>query len=116
MKFQIDFNSARQYIWRLLASNGRILATAGESYVHKHDCVHGINLVKGTTSVTQYETYQDSANHWRWRLVATNGQIIAVSSESYWNRSDCEHAVRLVVSTNAATPVEDLTLSRAANW
>ena len=40
-----------------------------------------------------------------------NGQIIAVSSESYGNREDCVNGAQLSVSTNAATPVVDLTLS-----
>lgn len=117
MRFEIDRNSAGQYIWRLVASNGRIIATAGESYVNKADCIHGINLVKGTTSVTQYTFYQDTQRQWRWRLDATNGQIIAVSSEAYHNRQDCEHSAQLAVSTNAATPVVDRTLAAtAARW
>jgi len=111
MKFEIDKNSAGQYIWRLKASNGKIIATAGESYVRKADAEHGINLVKGTTSITQYTLYQDTANQWRWKLVATNGQIIAVSSEGYWNKSDCEASAQLAVSTNASTPVYDLTVA-----
>lgn len=114
MKFQIFMNSVRQYAWRLLASNGRIIATAGESYVGKSDCQHGINLVKGTTSSTQYEVYAGIDRLWRWRLVATNGQIIAISSESYHNKSDAENGVAIAVSTNANTPVEDLSLAGAA--
>ena len=114
MKFQIDKNSAGQFIWRLLAANGKIIATAGESYVRKEDCVHGINLVKGTTSLSQYEIYHDTEKLWRWRLVATNGQIIAISSESYLNRSGAEAGAQLAVSTNEKTPVEDLTVAAAA--
>ncbi len=109
MKFQIDTNSAGQFIWRVLAGNFKVIATAGESYVRKENCVHGINLVKGTTSASQYEVYLDQSRLWRWRLVATNGQIIAVSSESYVSRTDAEHGVSLVISTSASTPVEDLT-------
>jgi uncharacterized protein YegP (UPF0339 family) len=116
MKFEIDKNSAGQFIWRLKAVNGKILATAGESYVRKNDAEHGINLVKGTPSLSQYTFYQDASRQWRWRLDATNGQVIAVSSESYWNRSDCEAAANLAVSTNASTPVVDLTAATAARW
>jgi uncharacterized protein YegP (UPF0339 family) len=110
MHFEIDFNARRQYIWRFKADNGKIIATAGESYVHKLDCEHGINLVKGTTSVSQYDVYQDGTGQWRFRLVANNGQIIAVSSESYWNRTDCVHAAQLLVNTNGSTLVIDLTV------
>lgn len=114
MKFQIDRNTAGQFIWRLLAANYKTIATAGESYVHKQDCIHGINLVKGTTSISQYQFYQDTARLWRWRLVATNNQIIAVSSESYFNRQDAENGAALAVSTSSSTPVEDLTVPAPA--
>ena len=41
---------------------------------------------------------------WRWRLRAANHEIIA-SGESYWNESDCDHAIALVKGTNGITPV-----------
>ena len=34
----------------------------------------------------KFYLYKDQSNYWRWRLVATNGKIIAESSESYWNK------------------------------
>ena len=114
MKFQIDFNAMRQYIWRLIAANGRIIATAGESYVQKENCLHGIRLVMGTTSTSQYSFYQDNQRQWRWRLVASNGQIIAASSEAYHNQADCVHAAERAVSTNQFTPIEDVTVRQAA--
>lgn len=116
MKFQIFLTTQAQHMWRLLAANGLTIATSGESYVQKHDCLHGIGLVMGTTSVSQYTLYQDTAGEWRWRLVATNGQIIAVSSEAYHNYADCVHSAQLAVSTNTNTPVEDLTLRQAAGF
>jgi hypothetical protein len=116
MHFEIDHNALRQYVWRLKAANGYIIATAGESYVAKADAIHGINLVKGTTSLSQYHFYQDVQRLWRWRLVATNGQIIAVSSESYHHRADCENGARLAIATNSSTPVHDLTLKKASSW
>jgi uncharacterized protein YegP (UPF0339 family) len=33
--------------------------------------------------------YKDKRGEWRWRAVASNGRILAVSSESYKNRPDC---------------------------
>lgn len=41
---------------------------------------------------------------WRWRLVADNGKTVA-SGEAYVNKSDCLHAISLLQSTNALTPV-----------
>ena len=112
MKFQILQYSNGQYYWRLVAANGRIIATSGESYVRKTDCVNGINIVKASV-LSEYEVYQDSQNLLRWRLRANNGQIVAISSESYTNRQDAVSSAALAASTNGSTPVEDLTVSQA---
>lgn len=50
-----------------------------------------------------FEKYQ-SSGQWRWRLKAANHEIIA-SGESYVNERDCDHAIDLVKSTTASTPV-----------
>ena len=43
-----------------------------------------------------YYLYKDVANLWRWTYYASNGKIIAVSSESYINRSDCIRGIDIV--------------------
>lgn len=35
------------------------------------------------------EIYKDAAGKWRWRKVASNGRIVASSSQGYVNKSDC---------------------------
>lgn len=55
----------------------------------------------------RFEIYRSGAE-FRWRLVAANGEIIA-HGESYKNKADCQRAIDLVKSTNAGTPVKDLT-------
>ena len=52
-----------------------------------------------------FEIYQDRALQWRWRLKAANHEIIA-QGEGYHNRSDCEHAVKLVKQSSNA-PVRE---------
>jgi uncharacterized protein YegP (UPF0339 family) len=32
---------------------------------------------------------------WRWRIKANNGKIIASSSESFWNKTDCERNAQI---------------------
>lgn len=48
MKFEVYTDKSGQYRWRLKAANGQIIATSGEGYVRKADCLHGIELVKGS--------------------------------------------------------------------
>lgn len=44
---------------------------------------------------------------WRWRFVAGNGRIIAMSSESYINREDCIDSIYLVRNPDAPVNIED---------
>lgn len=46
LTFSIYQDTQRQYRWRLKASNGRIIADSGESYINRSDCQHAINLIK----------------------------------------------------------------------
>jgi uncharacterized protein YegP (UPF0339 family) len=45
---------------------------------------------------SHYEMYRDNQSLWRWHYFASNGKIIAVSSESYHHKSDCEYAINLM--------------------
>ncbi len=49
-----------------------------------------------TVTYPCYIERKDSKGEWRWVYYARNGEEIAVSSEGYKNRSDCEHAIGLV--------------------
>lgn len=44
----------------------------------------------------QFEVYKDNAGEWRWRFRASNGKIIADSSEGYKNQQDCLYGRDLV--------------------
>jgi uncharacterized protein YegP (UPF0339 family) len=46
MQFVIYKDSAGQYRWRYVASNGKTIADSGEGYYNKADCQAGIDLVK----------------------------------------------------------------------
>jgi uncharacterized protein YegP (UPF0339 family) len=42
---------------------------------------------------------------WRWRLVASNGRIISVSSEAYVAEADCDRSIELNKSSHSAPVV-----------
>ena len=54
----------------------------------------------------KYVIYRDSQNLWRWTFYAANGRAIAVSSESYYNKSDCLNGIALVKGSSHA-PVHE---------
>jgi len=50
-------------------------------------------------------TIYKRGKEWRWRLIASNGEIIA-HGESYKRRKDCFGVIDLVKSLNDSTPVD----------
>lgn len=54
-KFQIFKDQAGEYRWRLRADNNEPIADYCEGYIHKSDCLHGIELVKNLTPDAQIE-------------------------------------------------------------
>lgn len=49
--------------------------------------------MEDNTNHARVEFYLDKAGQWRWRRIARNGNILAVSSESYHNEDDAQAAM-----------------------
>jgi uncharacterized protein YegP (UPF0339 family) len=48
--------------------------------------------------------YKDNQGKWRWKYDASNYETIAVSSESYNRRADCERGIEIMkASANTET-------------
>ena len=47
-----------------------------------------------------YDKYRTDG--WRWRLVASNGRIISVSSEAYVDEDDCDRSNKINKASSAA--------------
>ena len=98
--FELYEDSAGEWRWRLTSGND-IIADSGEGYSSKSAARDAIGRVKEdgpTASVLEYgtphfEVYEDSAGEWRWRMVASNGRIVADGGEGYSSRSAVRRAV-----------------------
>ncbi|MFC6731131.1 MULTISPECIES: HVO_2922 family protein [unclassified Haladaptatus] len=55
-----------------------------------------------------FEVFQDNADQWRWRLVASNGNIIADSGEGYQTKQGVERGIESVKKNAASATVEFL--------
>lgn len=94
----------------LKAGNGEVIATS-EVYTTLDACRNGVNSVKKNAAVAnienqtvegfetaknpKFEIYTDKAGEFRFRLKATNGQIIAVS-EGYKAMASCQNGIASV--------------------
>ena len=94
----------------LKATNGQVIANS-EVYNSEAACLKGIESVKKNAPAAavenqtvedyaeekhpKFEIYQDKAGEYRFRLKATNGQIIA-TGEGYKTLASCENGVESV--------------------
>lgn len=94
----------------LKAGNGEVIATS-EVYTTERACKNGIESVKKNAPIAEvedhtaeeiekvkhpkFEMYQDKSGGYRFRLKATNGEIIAVS-ESYVAKASCKNGIESV--------------------
>lgn len=107
-KFVIK-ETATGFKFDLKASNGETIITS-EVYNSKDACLNGVNSVKkncvgGVEDQTvtpvvevkhpKFEMYKDKAGEYRFRMKASNGEIIAVS-EGYKAKASCENGIESV--------------------
>ena len=56
MYYWVYPDTAGFWRWRFYAANSRILADSGEGYVNKQDCLHGIDLIRGSNNHPVFES------------------------------------------------------------
>ena len=104
--------------FNLKAGNGEIIAVS-EIYTSEKACMNGIESVKvcsagqiedqtvegfAEAKHPKFEVYTDKAGEFRFRLKATNGQIIAVS-EGYKAKASCENGIASVKKNAVDAPI-----------
>ena len=105
--------------FNLKAGNGEIIATS-EVYNSDASCKNGIESVRRNAPIAsvenqtvegykvekhpKFEVYTDKAGEFRFRLKATNGQIIAVS-EGYKALASCMNGIESVKKNAPDAPV-----------
>lgn len=103
----------------LKAGNGETVASS-ESYTTRSACLNGIESVKKNAPVAavedqtakefaaqkdpKFEVYRDRAGEYRFRLKASNGQVIAVS-EGYRVKANCLNGIKSVKRNASDAPV-----------
>ena len=109
LKLELNQDNASEYRWRLKAANGEILATGGQGYKAKADAKNRIERIKSDagTDKVKFEDYTDDKGDLRWRLHASNGQVIASSSQGYKAKEDCDHSVELIKKNAADAEVAE---------
>lgn len=66
----------------------------------------GLASARGLAGLT-FEMYQDARKEYRWRLKASNGQVIGTSGQGYKAKADCRHAIEVIQKEAAAAKVTE---------
>ena len=106
----------------LKAGNGEVIATS-EVYTSEAACKNGVESVRKNAPVAnvenqtvegyaaekhpKFEVYTDKAGEFRFRLKATNGQIIAVS-EGYKAAASCMNGIESVKKNAPDATIENI--------
>ncbi len=108
------------FTFSLKAGNGEIIATGGEVYSSLDSCKNGCASVAKNAPIAniedqtvegfateknpKFEIYKDKAGEFRFRLKASNGQIIA-ASEGYVKKDSCKNGIESVKKNAVDAPV-----------
>ena len=116
-KFIITTTKNGEYTFNLKASNGEVILSASETYSTMAACEGGIESVKknalaGVEDQTRsesvahpkYELYQDKAGEYRFRLKASNGEIIG-KSEGYKAKASAKKGIASIGRNAPEAPV-----------
>jgi len=57
----------------------------------------------------KFELYKDSKGEFRWRLIASNGQMIANGGEGYKSKDSAKNGIESVKKNAPSAPIEDKT-------
>jgi uncharacterized protein len=57
----------------------------------------------------KFELYKDAKGEFRWRLIASNGQMIANGGEGYKSKESAKNGIESVKKNASDAPVEDKT-------
>lgn len=113
--------TATGFTWALKAGNGEVIATGGEVFNTLDSAKNGCASVAKnapaanfedqtaenfeTAKCPKFEMYTDKKGESRFRLKATNGQVIA-ASEGYTTKAACKNGIESVRKNAADAPVE----------
>lgn len=104
-RFELYKDDRDQVRWRL-GDGERSLAQSSQGYVDKRDALRGIEIVRRAQG--RYEMFQDGSQ-WRWRIVTSNGRIVAMSESGFYDRDGCERGISETREGAASAPVLDHT-------
>lgn len=108
MTFEVYADSKNEYRWRLKDGDGANVATSGQGYGKKADCMKMVENFKADISKYDFELYEDKSKEQRFRLKAKNGNTVGSSSSSYKTKADAEKVIAAIKAGAKDAQVKEL--------
>jgi len=114
VEFEIYEDSSGEYRWRLTSGND-IIADSGEGYSSKSGAKEAVERVQndaGDADVLEvgtphFDLYKDKSGEYRWRMVSSNGRVVADSGEGYSSKDGARRAIENVQSDVSGASVTE---------
>jgi len=121
-KFIIKKAGNAGVMFNLLANNSQVICTS-QTYSSKAACKNGIESIRKNANVAiedqtlrdfepltnpKYEIYLDKGGEFRFRLKASNGEIIA-GSQGYTSKVNCKNGIESIRNNAPDATIEDET-------
>ena len=130
-KFIIKKTPSGAFNFSLLASNKQKIAVSSQVYTTKGACKKGMESVGKNAqrcidenrivdltlkmpeekTCPKFEIYLDKADMFRYRLIAPNGESLAISEDGYKSKSSCMNGIKSVGVNAMNSQIEDMTLA-----
>jgi len=83
------------------------VATSGQGYKAKADCLKMVDNFKADISKYKFELYEDNSKKSRFRMKASNGNVVGSSTSGYDKKADAENVIDAIKKgAKGATKVE----------
>ena len=103
--FVVYRDDAGNWRWRLVRG-GETLAVSAQGYVERDGVETALERLKKSAD-TETEVYE-ATEGWCWRIVHTNGEVLAESQHAYEKRTDAEAAVEVATETLPDAETEEV--------
>jgi len=124
-KYQVYKGVAGKFRFRLRAANNRIVVVS-QAYEQHTGALNGVKSIQNNCTVgiedltvdgprmnyPKYQIFLDKASEFRFRLTASNGQIIG-ASEGYETKESCLNGIK-AMQASCDAEIEDLTVTQEA--
>jgi large subunit ribosomal protein L21 len=128
--FEIFQDKDGAWRWRLSARNGEPIARSEQGFASKASVVKTLESVRRFTAsaedhaevggegqpdrATGFEIYEDKAGDWRWRLRASNGELLAVPEQGFSSKAGVVRALDVIRRNVAAAEGHEEAVTEAS--